>query len=401
MSLDRKNRFLSRLVIDAGKADFWEDMFVLLEAYVNREGHCNVPISHKEVGENLGKWVANQRHAKKKGWMSRDKACRLEDLGMVSDKLEAQWGDTFALLETYAKRERHCNVPCDHKGNGASLGQWVSFQRKLKKKEMLPADRKRRLEDLGIVGSQDMFALLETYVQREGHCNVPRSNTEFRAKLGNWVSSQRATNTNDNLSADRKRRLEGLGIVWVPLESQWEANFALLETYVKREGHCIVPQSHKEDGTNLGHWVSDQRVSKRKGGLSADKVRRLEELGIAWDIAWAQIEAKWEHMFVLLETYVQREGHCNVPAIYKEDGTNLGNWVSNQRVTNTNDNLSADRKRRLEGLGIVWEPREAQWEDNFDLLGTYVKREGHCIVPKSWNESWRVVPKTTRVKDEG
>merc|ERR1711915_499101 len=38
--------------------------------------------------------------------------------------------------------------------------------------------------------------------------------------------------------------------------SLWDRNYALLIRYKFREGHCNVPHSYKEDGINLGMWVS-------------------------------------------------------------------------------------------------------------------------------------------------
>jgi hypothetical protein len=84
------------------------------------------------------------------------------------------------------------------------------------------------------------------------------------------------------LSADKDRHLENIGMKWNAIETQWEDMFTLLETYKIREGHCNVPRSHEEDELNLGALVSRQRQAKKKGMLSADKERRLEDLGFVW-----------------------------------------------------------------------------------------------------------------------
>jgi hypothetical protein len=102
---------------------------------------------------------------------------------------------------------------------------------------------------------------------------------------------------------------------------------------------------------NLGEWVKVQRKTKKKGKLIADRAGRLEGLGISWDT----LEGKWEERFALLENYRLREGHCNVPFSYQEDGVNLGTWVFGQRSTKKKGKLVADRARRLEDLGMVWD----------------------------------------------
>jgi hypothetical protein len=67
------------------------------------------------------------------------------------------------------------------------------------------------------------------------------------------------------LSTDKTRRLERIGIVWGPVQAQWEDKYAGQETYVEREGHCIVPKLHQEDGANLGMWLQKQRQGKEEG----------------------------------------------------------------------------------------------------------------------------------------
>ena len=64
-----------------------------------------------------------------------------------------RWEDMFALLQEYKRREGHCNVPDKRKEGGENLGRWLGTQRQLKKNEKLDPERLRRLEDLGIVWS--------------------------------------------------------------------------------------------------------------------------------------------------------------------------------------------------------------------------------------------------------
>ncbi len=129
--------------------------------------------------------------------------------------------------------------------------------------------------------------------------------------------------------------------------------FALLEQFKDREGHCNVPVSHKEEGVNLGFWLSKQREAKKAGKLDVTRERRLEKFGIVWDALGDQ----WERMFGLLEQFKDREGHCNVPSSHKEEGMNLGKWVSKQRIARNAGKLDVTRERRLAKFGFVWDGR--------------------------------------------
>merc|ERR1712238_363749 len=107
----------------------WENFFILLVKYKEREGHCNVPMSHKENGETLGAWLGTQRNLKKKEKLDPEKEKQLEDLGVVWDVLDHKWENSFNLLVKYKEREGHCNVPKSHKENGINLGNWLDKQR--------------------------------------------------------------------------------------------------------------------------------------------------------------------------------------------------------------------------------------------------------------------------------
>jgi hypothetical protein len=118
------------------------------------------------------------------------------------------------------------------------------------------------------------------------------------------------------------------GFIWDALKYEWDENIQLLLKYKDREGHHNVPKDHKEDGKNLGYWLSRQRKNKKSGTLDTVKEKQLEELGFIWDA----LKYEWDENIQLLLKYKDREGHYNVPNDHKEDGKNLGYWLSRQRT---------------------------------------------------------------------
>ena len=70
----------------------------------------------------------------------------------------------------------------------------------------------------------------------------------------------------------------------------WETQFAALQAFKAREGHCNVPARYPEH-PSLGTWLGTQRQSKKKNTLSPERIARLEALGVVWDARGA---AGWD-----------------------------------------------------------------------------------------------------------
>src|ERR1017187_6839629 len=85
-------------------------------------------------------------------------------------------------------------------------------------------------------------------------------------------------------AGERHRRLEKLGMAWQGrncLRELWETRYAQLVAFKKKYGHCDVVCLWKENPA-LGHWVSNQRVCRKKGKLSNERIARLNKLGFRW-----------------------------------------------------------------------------------------------------------------------
>ena len=118
------------------------------------------------------------------------------------------------------------------------------------------------------------FAALSKFHRRKGHCCPPRYHLEGKYNLGDWVTTQRYRK--DDLSVERKRRLDRIGFVWNWRDFVWERGFAALLKFKRREGHCCVPIQHREGNFRLGYWISVQR--RKKNNMSAK--RRADGEGV-------------------------------------------------------------------------------------------------------------------------
>jgi len=138
------------------------------------------------------------------------------------------------------------------------------------------------------------------------------------------------------------------------LGSSWDEMFGKLVAYKQQHGNCLVPDSNNDK--QLGTWVQNQRMFKKREKLDAARVQRLDDLEFSWD----PIEESWEEMFGRLVAYKQQHGNCLVPD--SRDSRNsdeeLGRWVQRHRGFKRAGKLDPTRVQRLDELGFVWNARK-------------------------------------------
>ena len=175
----------------------------------------------------------------------------------------------------------------------------------------------------------------------------------------------------------------------VDLSDGWERHFWLLKQFKKKYGHCDVSSVWPSDSP-LALWVDQQQAAQLQHTLKSSKQRRLHGLGLKW-LTVARQTTAWDERFQQLQAYKDRFGHCDVPARWA-DNQLLATWVHNQRARR--GTLSAERIRRLESIGFVWQatgrvsyPSEARWDASYEQLADFKKRFGHCDLPGKWAEN--------------
>ena len=372
----------------------WYSWFGMLQAFVEREGHARVPVSHVESSQRLGMWAGKQRSAHARGVLTRERAAMLESLpGWSWDPHGDSWARGFAALARFVEREGHARVPDSHIEAGQRLGTWVGVQRRAYKEGGLRSEKAALLE--GLPGWswdpvadqwQCAFAALRRFAEREGHVRMSQSYVESDLMLGVWANTQRQAFSRRKLDPERVALLEDLpGWSWEPFADAWERNFAALEEFARREGHTRVSCSELVSGPELGRWADKQRRARVRGALAAKQVTMLESLpGWSWDPR----TTKWDTALELLRRFADREGHTLVPVSHVESGFPLGNWVITRRHEFSRGVLSADRAALLEMLpGWSWDARTDMWTGNLALLECFVEREGHSRVPRSHVEA--------------
>ena len=376
----------------------WEGQFAALREFRQAQGHLRVP--EGSAGERaLRAWMEAQRGRARAGDLTRPEHERLSALGFDWEPRDGDWERWMDRIRAFRRTHGHCTVPERER----ELAGWVERVREQYHLGQLSAERVKLLTELGFSWQLDRevgaarwagrLGELEEFKRQHGHCRVPNHSKEWPA-LAVWVGNLRQERRRGKLSQARIEALDALGFDWEPGnaagEARWEARYVQLVEYQARHGHCSVPAKWAEDHA-FGHWVHNQRAFKKCGRLSAERVRRLEALGFAWEGADGRSdpqEVYLEKMLAALEVFRREHGHTEVPKSY-EDGR-LAKWVVRQRVALRSGEMSAERRARLEAAGFVWRATRrqdaARWEERFAQLLAFRERFGHCRVPMRWAE---------------
>jgi hypothetical protein len=219
------------------------------------------------------------------------------------------------------------------------------------------------------------FRYLKEFVDREGHTKGIHSfRTSDGYPLGQWVSGLRVNR--DVITSERKARLEALpGWTWTPFSTAWEKGYLYLKDFSEQEGSVSGLRNYKTpDGFPLGSWVGTQRRNKN---TMLEERRELLEALPGW--SWEVFSDRWKEWFHYLGEFVDHEEHAKVPSGFKtEDGSSLGQWVSDQRKKI--NNISPELKVLLETLpGWSWDViPEQQWDEGFRHIKDFSEREGHA-----------------------
>jgi hypothetical protein len=284
------------------------------------------------------------------------------------------------------------------------LAVWMTEQRARLKNKTIPDELKRQLDEIGFPWKPappdtekqwlEMFAQFKEYAVVHGASTV-KIVDDKTAKLNSWMLTQRQTKKRGKLGESRVKALDEIGFAWqrvkkksvpkptrVPSEPKtpprtWDEMFSELASFYKLQGHCNVPIDWQAN-PELARWVCLQRVAKRQNRLTVDQLRRMDEIGFAWNMH----DGDWDAMFAKLAEHL-RPMHNGKPRDVVMSAE-LRRWTLTQRQFKKRGELDVERERKLNSIGFEWQPFSKQWEQMLGTLRQYHSSHGHCRVPTKW-----------------
>lgn len=370
-------------------ADYmWQRYYGACLTYYGLNGNLDIPVNYvTNDGIRLGCWLNNIRTKYKNGGgcFSKEQISALEDLGVVWDsRYEGEWNKFCEAAKAYYKTHGNLNVPATYKTpDGILLGKWIDRQRRNTK---ISETRKAKLDCIGMIWQKEdsweiRFKLAKQYFDENGNIDMSTNYVTDGIWLGKWISEQKKKYKSGKLSAEQVRRLETLGIDWdADIQSKiWEEHLERIRAISDRNGvePCLLGNT-SEETQKLNAWLRVQRKNYKEGKLSADRISKLQSAGIVLD----SFNDAWETGFAYAKSYYETKGNLNVPANYVDKtGYALGSWISRNRSSAKSRKMTETQKKRLDGIGMVWDPEDERWESMYKSAEVYFSEHGNLDVP--------------------
>jgi len=269
---------------------------------------------------------------------------------------------------------------------------------------------------------EEWFEIAKEYYEVHGNLLVQKDyQTELQENLGIWISNQRIAYQNCFLPEEKRNnkffpltddqilKLESIGMIWDVKEYQWNKMYELAKLYYLEHGNLLIPYNYKTASSeSLGAWINHQRQAyqnrflpkeKRNNKISSltdEQVLKLESIGMVWEV----YEHQWNKMYELAKLYYLEYGNLRIPYNYKTpSGETLGTWITNQRKAYQNRLLSKEKRnnkispltdeqvKKLESIGMVWDPHEYQWNKMYELAKLYYLEYGNLRIPFNYKTS--------------
>ena len=295
------------------------------------------------------------------------KDCR-ELFSRLNDVLTVSWQTMFEQAKKYYSENGDLEVPARFITNdGYSLGHWIYDQHAVRKGQQTGNLSEEQIEKLNSIGMrwdlytdyswEKNFNAAKNYYEKNGHLDVPsRFVTRDGLPLGAWLSSLRTWESSGihpkYLSAERKKQLESIGMIWSKLDYYWEQNFSEALRYYRKNGDLLVPSNFVTDnGVRLGSWIFRQRKlhsgSCKGTPLTAEQTARLNSIGMVWEP-----EDPWLMSFNLVKGYYKEHGNINISQSTVVNGVWLGKWIAEQKKRLKSGKHSDKQREYLNNLPL-------------------------------------------------
>lgn len=337
-----------------------DNIFQILRTVSENDYRVYEEIKNRQKGKGKGKGIGRlvfRNHTYQKKDVSKldidefAENIEIQVLGRLDIINKLTWDEWYKLLEKFI--EEYDRLPKSKEiFKGYCIGAWIQRQKYDKDKGKINNIQITMLDKLKywiwekkIYDWDEKYNLLISFLKEYNRFPVDKEKYNNYC-ISNWVQDQKDKFKNNKLEKDKIEKLEKINIVWNVDEKQWNDNYNATLLFVKEKNKLPT----KKDIYNkifIGTWLSMQRCFYKKNNLSEDKIKKLNDIGIIWDVS----NKNWEMNYNLLLLFI--EENKRLPLL-KEQFKNIriGRWISTQRTTYYNNKLSKEKFNKLKSIKI-------------------------------------------------
>ena len=363
----------------------FEDRIAPLIDYYNNFGSVDNIVSNQQYefgGKmlNIGNLVHALRYEARNGKLTEEQKVALEAVGMNWDK-KKQFGVKWDVLKAYYKQngsidQISVSETFEYKDVEYPIGRHI-FELRIRYREgKLGNNEIRLLEKLGMAWrkrnekrtfDEKIDILNQFTIETNKTLNNIAVEEKFKYNgeiidVSLWTALFRQAYKNGELNDKQFLKLEQLGMNWNGRETmrdrRFEQVYSALCQYASQHNGTIANikygEIYKYDGEYIGLGEIVVRLRKNQDSLDADKIERLNKLGMVW------YKNKFEYKLSVLQDYIDNGGKLSAigdVSTYTYQGRNerIGRWMKTYRKEYSEGTLSQDKIDKLNDIGMVWD----------------------------------------------
>ena len=324
------------------------------------------------------------------------------------------WTYFYKLAIKYYKCYGSLNIPYSFKSfngfsydpEGEELGAWLELQKAEYKQSKLSKEKIELLEDMCIVWDNiswdEYYKLATAYYNHHGNLDIDdnfktKNGIDYNPKgisLGSWLKCQKKLKEHKELSDNKIKLLENIGIKWVNYGKTFTDYYGLANKYSLYYGSLNMHWSFKTSdgysydpsGEILGLWSMYQSIIFPQYKESSIKALLLKEAGLNLDVTEKPFSKQWIFNYHLAYEYYKKNGNLNIEYRFKTkngidydpEGIDLYSWLVSQKYAYSHGRLTSDQIVLLNAIKANFKSSrtlsEDRWMKHYKLVRIYYRK---------------------------
>lgn len=200
---------------------------------------------------------------------------------------------------------------------------------------------------------------------------------EVRMRFKGWIGGIKRDYESGVLSEDKIDALKKIDFDFSKnyISYDWTDYYKTLIKYIKSNNDIDINSIYRNVvycDLKIGEWLHRQRNAYRTNCLTDEQIKKLEDIGLVWNLNNNTFRNNIEKIIDFLET------NNRYPSRSDKDEKALAEIVSGWRKQYKRGKLSDTQIKALNDIGFIWDVLEYEWNRKYDLCKEYKLLNG-CL----------------------